>query len=130
MEQHFGDWQGHAIADLARGAPDAWAAFWADPGHARPPGGESFADVVARVGAALDRLAETARGRDLVAVTHGGAVRAALAHALDLAPARALAFVVDTWSLTRLDAIPGGDADMPRQWRIGGVNLRPNGAFE
>uniref|UniRef100_Q07JW0 Phosphoglycerate mutase n=1 Tax=Rhodopseudomonas palustris (strain BisA53) TaxID=316055 RepID=Q07JW0_RHOP5 len=110
-EQIFGDWTGRRHDDLAREGGEAYAAFWQAPAHNRPPGGESFADQIARVHDALNALPQ----RDVVLVVHAGTVRAALAIALDLAPEPALRFVIDPLSLTRIDRI----AD---SWRVVGVN--------
>lgn len=119
-EQGFGAWEGLTHDEVSARDAEAAARFWADPAGARPPGGESFADVVARVAPALDRLSAGLAGRDVVAVCHAGAIRAALAAALGVPPERALAFAVDTVSLTRLDRIevPGG----PAAWRVVSVN--------
>jgi alpha-ribazole phosphatase len=76
--------------------------FWHAPAVVRPPGGESFADVMVRVAAAVQRISPGAAGRDLVVVAHGGSIRAALAHALGIEAERALGFAVDNCSLTRL----------------------------
>lgn len=122
MEQHFGDWQGRPHAEVY-GALGARHPFWLSPAETRPPNGESFVDLIARVRGAVDRLSVEHAGRDIVAVAHGGTIRAALALALDLAPERALAFVIDHVSLTRLDLLtPGGDAPA---WRVVGINLPP-----
>jgi len=59
-------------------------------------------------------------GRDIVAVAHGGSIRAAVAHALGLAPEAALALSVDTLSLTRLDHIAGPGAG--QDWRVAQLN--------
>lgn len=112
-EQDFGAWTGRTHAEIAAGEPALHAAFWTAPATARPPGGESFADQIVRVRAGLDRYRES---DDLVLVVHSGTIRAVLAVALDLACERALRFVVDPLSLTRLDRI--GDA-----WRVVAVNL-------
>lgn len=96
MEQDFGAWEGGLYDEID-------AEFWDDPAGNRPPGGESFVDVVARVAAAIERWNGTARGRHIVAVAHAGVVRAALAHALGGAAAEALRFAVDPLSLTRLE---------------------------
>ena len=45
-----------------------------------------MAEVIGRVGAAMERLAETHAGRDVVIVSHGGAIRGAIAHALRIGP--------------------------------------------
>ena len=71
-EQNFGDWQGMSRADLAERRDGAWHRFWLAPAHERPPGGESFEDVVERVSKSITELTEQHRGRDIIAVTHGG----------------------------------------------------------
>ena len=130
-EQHFGDWQGLSHAELAERRDGAWHRFWHAPAHEAPPGGESFAELTQRVSRTILRLSEAHAGSDIVAVAHGGTVRAALALALDLPPERALGFVVDTCSLTRLDLIHGpvgshaeDAAETPGVWRVVAVNLR------
>src|SRR3954447_26022002 len=120
VEQSFGKWQGLSHNALAVLGDERAAAFWQAPATAKPPGGESFADVVARVMPALERRSAEFRGRDIVAVCHGGSIRAALAVALGLSPAQALAFQIDPLSLTRLDHIPlQGE---PAVWRVVTVN--------
>lgn len=114
-EQNFGAWEGQAHNDLWSKEDPAYRAFWDAPATTAPPGGESFADLVTRVSAAITQANEMHQGMDLVAVTHAGTIRAALALALGLTPDKALGFAVDHWSLTRLDCIQGS-------WRIGGVN--------
>lgn len=125
-EQHFGAWQGLTHDEVAATRPEEAARFWADPAGARPPGGESFAEVVARVRAALLRLTEAYAGRDVVAVVHAGTVRAALCVALDLEPATGLRVRVDPLSLSRIDAI-AGPAAAPLSWSVTGVNHPPQG---
>jgi len=46
----------------------------------KPPEGESFEDVKARVAPIVDRLANTHRERDVVVVSHGGVMMALWAH--------------------------------------------------
>jgi alpha-ribazole phosphatase len=72
-ELDFGAWDGLAVADID---PAAIGAFWADPEACPPPEGERWSALVARVGAALGDLP----AGDVLVVTHGGAMRAALAH--------------------------------------------------
>jgi len=123
LEQDLGAWQGQTWGGLAsQDPPDpVLAAFWADPARAVPPGGESFVAVVERVAAGLERLSRDHAGRDIVAVVHAGAIRAALAVALGLAPAMALRLVVDPLSLTRMDRL-AGSGDWDGGWRVGCVN--------
>jgi alpha-ribazole phosphatase len=119
-EQHFGDWQGLTYAELEARRDGAYHRFWHAPAIERPPNGESFADVVSRVERAVTRLSADHAGRDIIAVAHGGTIRAALAAALGLDPERALGFNVDTLSVTRLDLIDGPGEGA--QWRIHCVN--------
>ena len=122
MEQDFGDWQGRGRAELYADGIEPHP-FWVSPATARPPGGESFADVMGRVGPAIERLSAVHAGQDIVAVCHGGPIRAAIALALGLNPETALRFVIDTLSVTRLDLLRFGDSAL--EWRVGGINLPP-----
>ncbi len=116
VEQNFGRWQGRNWMELEAAKDPDLDAFWSDPAHAVPPGGESFADLCDRVGRAMGRISADNMGRDILAVVHAGTIRAALAFALKLAPEQALGFAVQPISLTRLDGTPDG-------WRIDCVNV-------
>lgn len=124
-EQNFGDWAGLTWEEIAARDPAFHARFWDDPVGLAPPGGESFAAVVARVGATIARLSAAHPG-DIIAVAHGGSIRAAIATALALDPARAMAVKVDNLSLTRLDRVAGGTLrGRGGAWRVVGVNRPP-----
>ncbi len=74
----------------------------------------------------VDRLSALHAGRDIVAVAHGGVIRAAVAIALALDAARAMAVRVDNLSLTRLDLVAGGILrGKGGAWRVAGVNMLP-----
>lgn len=115
-EQDFGDWEGRSYDEVW--GSDAGRAFWDAPATSRPPGGESFAEMVGRVTEAIGRWTARGAGRDIVAVCHAGTVRAALCYALGLAPEAALGFEIDPLSLTRIDHLGPAHA----AWRIGVVN--------
>ncbi|MGB3315735.1 MAG: histidine phosphatase family protein [Albidovulum sp.] len=106
-EQDFGDWEGRAFADL----PDLGPISPEELAAHCPPGGESFADLCARIAPVLTR----AHGGRVAIVAHAGVVRAALALALGSIPA-ALGFEVAPLSLTRLNAVGDG------RWSVGTVN--------
>src|SRR3954454_19551108 len=104
-EQHLGEWQGiphEALAERLRHPPHP---FWPHAAEEQPPGGESFAQVQARVGTALERIVAAHPGEDVVIIAHGGSIRAALAHALGLSGHQALAFSIRNLGLTRLEKI-------------------------
>ena len=73
-EMDFGRWEGRPWDDIERVELDAWAG---DFMHARPHGGESVAQLRARVlEAAVDY---DALGGDSLVVTHAGVIKAAFA---------------------------------------------------
>ena len=126
-EQNFGEWQ-----DMTYAAQDAdWRArlgdnplhkFWYCPADFRPEGGESFVDMIERVSLVIKRLTAANQGRNIVAVAHGGVIRAALALALNLKPDHAFGFQTENLSTTRIDHVkgPGAGGD----WRVAFVNKR------
>lgn len=118
LEQHLGEWQGLAHADLPARLTLPAHPFWPLAGTERPPGGESMAEVIARVGDAMERLADAHAGGEVVAVSHGGAIRAAVAHALRIDADNALHLSVHNLSLTRLEREAAG-------WRVVCVNELP-----
>lgn len=69
LELDFGDWEGRLWRGIDRAETDLWTS---DSFNRRPPGGESFAELSARVRAALTEI-----GDDAVVVTHAGPIRAA-----------------------------------------------------
>ena len=73
LEMDFGDWEGLAWSQVPREALDLWAV---DVIGYRPPGGECFLDLVARVSETLKML-----HHPHLIICHGGVIRAA-AHLL------------------------------------------------
>lgn len=122
-EQNFGDWQGMTYDELRQSRGGAFHRFWHAPAHQRVPGGESFVDMMARVSWAVLQLIEKHRGRDIIAVAHGGTIRCALGLALGLEPEHCLAFTTENCSLTRIEYIEG--PGMGHNWRVITVNRSP-----
>lgn len=119
-EQNLGQWQGmNRAAFLAsRPAGSNWFAAIDQPA----PGGESYMDLYGRVTAAIARITAAEAGRDVIAVGHGGTIKAALGLALGGLVEKALAFDIDNCSVTRLDHIAAGDVI---NWRLPMVNQQP-----
>ena len=115
IEQSFGDWHGLVHADVPARLTMPAHPFWAHGGDEQPPAGESVTHVRQRVGAVLERLADARPGQDVVSVSHGGTIRAAVAHALDLTPHATLSLSVQNISLTVLERVGG-------HWRVVCVN--------
>lgn len=118
IEQSLGAWEGIPSSELSRLFGRAPERFWPIPAHTRPPAGESMADVVARVGALLTRLKTQHAGEDVVAIAHGGVIRAALAHVLGISAEQAQNVSIANLSLTHFEWHEQG-------WWVGGINLEP-----
>lgn len=123
IEQHFGEWQGIKYSDLAARRGDDWHRLWLAPAQEAPPGGESFVQLLTRAHRVIERLNVEYAGRDIIAITHGGTIRAALALALGLAPEAALAFAIENLSLTRIEHFP--EPGISHGWRVTAVNQPP-----
>ena len=63
----------------------------------------------------MEALADTYAGRDVVIVSHGGAIRGAVGHAMGVDARAILHLAIQNVSLTRLDRLPEG-------WRVETVN--------
>ena len=79
----FGRWTGRSLAEIQAQAPEA-VIDWLENPHAAPHGGESFADVMTRVGGWMDDL--LAGSESVLAITHSFIIRAAIARALGAGP--------------------------------------------
>jgi alpha-ribazole phosphatase len=121
-EQHLGDWQGLNRQTFLMGRKHEPDSFWYATADERAPNGESFVDLVARVGSAIARMTRAHQGGDIVAVAHGGTIRAAITIALGLPPRGGFAFMIDNCSLTRLDYYQNKNS---AGWRVTTVNHRP-----
>jgi alpha-ribazole phosphatase len=127
-EQDFGDWQGHTWDQMKEMGADIYESFWQLPARNAPPGGESFADQIARTAAVIDRVTEDNGGRDIVAVAHGGTIRAAITHALGLDPEGGMSFNLSNLSVTRLEHVAEGLLrGRGGCWRVISVNHPPLG---
>lgn len=80
LELDIGEWTGMALADAYK-KPE-WKTIQRYPSGFRFPGGESFADMQARMVTTLDRLRSEHPGGIVVAVSHADPIRVAVAHAL------------------------------------------------
>jgi len=98
IELDYGAFDGLGAGDVPA---DTWAAWRADVAWA-PEGGESLAALGARVRSACEALAEEARDRDVVVVTHVSPVKAAVAWALGVGDEVAWRMWVGPASISRI----------------------------
>jgi alpha-ribazole phosphatase len=115
IEQDLGTWQGLPHAELPALLAAPGHPFWPLAAGETPPGGESMAQVLHRVGSTLDTLADSHGTADIVCIRHGGAIRAAIGHALGADAHTALRFSVQNLGLTILERFSTG-------WRVVTVN--------
>lgn len=114
-EMHFGLWEMRSHDDIAAEDPERIRAFWDHPGDVRPPGGESWHEVSARVGLAADRL--TALGEDVIVVAHFGAILTQLQRATGDEGADVFGYHINNLSVTRLT--------FDGRWHAGEINHNP-----
>ena len=119
-EQHLGELQGMNRAAFYASLPVG--THWLTGIDEPAPGGESFMDLYNRVCGAIVRINAAEAGRDIIAVAHGGTIRAAIALALGGQPDKGLAFDIDNCSVTRLDHIASAHFN---GWRLPMVNQQP-----
>ncbi|MCA3183164.1 alpha-ribazole phosphatase family protein [Cupriavidus sp.] len=113
-EMDFGEWEGQPWADIPRDALDIWAA---DLLGARPHGGESPAQVMARVAEWADRL-DIESDQRLWVVTHAGPMRMLAAHWLGISLAQTLQWSLGFGATCRFSL--GGGAARLGWWNRGG----------
>jgi alpha-ribazole phosphatase len=121
-EQNLGEWQGLNRAAFFASRPIQVGSYWFAPIDEPAPGGESFMDLYNRTRGAIERINQEHAGKDIVAVAHGGTIKAAVGLALGHQPERGLAFTIDNCSVTRLDHLA---SDGHSGWRIPMVNQQP-----
>jgi broad specificity phosphatase PhoE len=101
VELDYGDWDGRALADVP---PEAWVAWRTEVGFA-PPGGETLADVTARVAS----FCTDVLGDELViAVSHVTPIKAAVCNALQVDDRVTWRMQLDVASVTRIGRRPDG----------------------
>ena len=119
-EQNLGRLQGMNRAALLASLPVGtnWFSGIDEPA----PGGESFMDLYVRTCRAIERITAEQAGRDVIAVAHGGTIRAAVGLALGGQPDQGLTFDIDNCSVTRLDHLSSAGHS---GWRVPMVNQQP-----
>ena len=105
-ELHFGEWEMQAWDDIPREIFDVWAHNYAE---IAPPNGETFSQLQQRGVAFLEDALQKHRGENIAVVTHGGMIRALVAHVLNMPLKGLFRFTIDHASVTQLefgDSVP------------------------
>lgn len=110
VELDYGEHDGKPLTDVPH---EVWRRWREDPSF-RPRGGESLAEMTARVENACEELFATAgagaraEGGDVVVVSHVSPIKAAVGWALGAGPEVAFRLHLSTGSITRLGWSPTG----------------------
>ncbi len=99
-ELHFGDWELRAWDDIPRDIFDAWAHDYANKA---PPNGETFSQLQQRGIHFLAEMLAKHANEHIAIISHGGMIRALLAHVLNMELKGLFRFTIDYGSVTQLD---------------------------
>ena len=117
-EINCGTWEMRPYKEIEAEDPERARAYWDQPGEVRPPEGESWNEVCARIDGAVDALIAEHGGADLVIVAHFGVILSQVQRALGVAPNDAFGYRIDNLSVTEIQRLPEG-------WKLGRINHLP-----
>ncbi|HEX4726395.1 MAG TPA: bifunctional RNase H/acid phosphatase [Jatrophihabitans sp.] len=109
IETDYGVWDGHSFDEVRQRWPDDLTRWLADP-TALPTGGESFATVGRRVGAARDRIVERHPGQTVLLVSHVSPIKLLVQSALGAPVSAVHRMYLDPASITVIDYLDGNPA--------------------
>jgi len=116
-EINFGAWEMRSFAEVEAEDPDRIRAYYETPGDIRPPKGESWHQVSARVSRTVDHLAAAQQAPDIIVVAHMGTILSQVQRALGLTAYDTFARTIDNLSVTRIARGTG--------WRLEQINHLP-----
>lgn len=100
MELHFGDWELQAWDEIPRDIFDMWAQDYANKA---PPNGETFGQLQQRGLSFLDEMLSKHANEHIAVISHGGMIRALLAHVLNMELKGLFRLTIDYGSVTQLE---------------------------
>ncbi len=115
LEQNLGLWQGLTHEEIDKHRKLSSHPFWPFSGNETPPQGENMNDVCQRVGNKLKELSQYHHNQNMIIISHGGAIRAALSYSLNIPIDTALSFAIYNLSVTVIERTP-------KDWHIITVN--------
>ncbi|TDT76839.1 broad specificity phosphatase PhoE [Litoreibacter halocynthiae] len=116
-ELDFGVWDGLHFSKVADMHPELSRAYWETPGDVKPPEGESWNDLHARLTPKVEALHDSEHV-DVVIVAHMGVIMSQIERALGVTPYAAMSHQIEPLSVTRIDIGPDG-------WRADVINHQP-----
>ena len=106
-EQHLGTWSGKTFPEVESSDPDLARRFRAHDPDARPPDGETRAELATRVWSAFEAHAAEGAAGPLLIVSHGGAIQTLLYRVLGLPLTTVRRFRLPNVGLTTLVCLGG-----------------------
>lgn len=116
-EVDVGEWTGLSMEELER--RDDWRQWNESRGTARPPGGESMAEVVERALGGVAEMVASHEGERVAIVSHCDVIRPLLAHCLGFPIDRFYHLEIDPASVSTVEVHAWGA-------RVLGINWRPD----
>jgi len=107
-ETNHGRWEGLTYREVLARYPEEARARWAEGINGRPAGGESLAEVQARVAAAWAALLQAYPGGRVLVVTHATPIQLVLCGCFGLPPTRHWHWRIDLGSVTCIDVYGAG----------------------
>jgi len=124
IEQSFGHWE--KMTRIAMRSDPGFPAYNNDPARVAPPGGESLIDLAGRVNPAIEKLIkDRPGGGNVVIITHGGRIRAAVHQATGMAMQDTLRLGVSPLSLTIIQYDPRKLKYNKNPWTLESLNIQP-----
>ncbi len=111
-ETDFGAWEGLTFGEVRERYPEDLDAWLASPKAAPTGGGESFATVARRVGAARDRLTAAHAGRTVLLVTHVTPIKTLVRLALGAPPESLFRMELSAASISAVAYYADGNASV------------------
>lgn len=78
-EIRFGEWEGLTRDEIRERFPQVSSQWWSRPKNTRLPGGETLAEVAARVMGAVETITRRHAAEKVVVAAHGGTIRVIVA---------------------------------------------------
>ncbi|NJN16439.1 MAG: histidine phosphatase family protein [Oscillochloris sp.] len=107
-ETNHGRWEGLTYREVMARYGDEARARWTNGINGRPQGGESLADVAARVGAAWNQLRREPLGRRMLIVTHATPIQLVICACTGMPPNEHWRWRIDTTGITSIDLYGAG----------------------
>ena len=105
-EINFGKWEGESLISLEQEQPEVYNRWRNDPFFNPPEGGEAWPEIEARLTRAVNIMLEAPHKR-IIAVSHGGIMRALYAVIMGLDPHKTWYMDVANCSMSGIDIVNG-----------------------